>query len=123
MLELVDPHEIVRTLAAVGEAQDHRRAKEHAFTPILGRIHDDRRLDVFVEPAETSIDLPQPLLPVDVLSVLRAVAHGRGPGQLVDDVGAFTEAQTVLLGAKSCVASRRDVVLELAHEDTLAHAQ
>src|SRR5215213_7313733 len=56
---------------------------------LAGRVDDLGRLHHLGEVGEPPVDLPQLLAAVDVVAVLRPVAVGGGPGNRLDQLGAF----------------------------------
>src|SRR5215475_10908614 len=79
-IDLVDAHDLDRALLALGVGVGDGGAEEDlvGLGP-LGRIDHLRALQPLAEEADAPVDLAQPLLAVEIVAVLRAVAVGRRP--------------------------------------------
>ena len=78
---------------------------------LLGGINGLGGGDALVEEAQTSVDLPQAPLAIDVIAILRPVAIARGPFHHAHDFRPIDTPQLAALGLQPGQTRRRDVVL------------
>src|SRR6185503_6639798 len=113
-INLVDADDAHRALVAAHVRDGDRRAKIDARLRIVVARH--RRIDDLgaVEPsheeAYAPVDLAQPLLAVDVVAVLRAIAVSGGPGDRRDQLRPLLRYERVELAAHPREAAGRHVI-------------
>src|SRR5690606_14766845 len=91
----------------------------HAVGLVLARRHHDQLVEAPGELLDAAVDLAQPLLAVDVLGVLGAVAVGGGLRDLARDARSLLAPQPLELGAQPLVAFGRDVAAACGHAPTM----
>ena len=98
-VDLVDADDADRPLVAFCIGDRHRRTEEHGGFGIVvarrGRIDDLGVIEAPHEKADAPVDLAQPLLAVDVIAVLGAVAVARGPRDGRDELRPFLRDEAV----------------------------
>jgi hypothetical protein len=85
------PTMLIVRAAACGVAQPHGRAEEHLIGRVVvarrRRVDDFGKVETVDQEANAPVDLPQPLLAVDVVAVLGAIAVAGGPRDRRDKLG------------------------------------
>ena len=108
-VEFVGPHDAIRELLARVVLEAHPGAEVHLAVG-GGRVAHHRQLvEALAEKAHPRVDLAQPLLAVDVLGVLGAIAQRRGVGDLLGHARALLVPQAIELVAKNLLPLGRDV--------------
>ncbi len=98
-VELVGTDQAVAVLLAALVFERHPGTEEDAVgIGHLAGAHDAHLVEALAQKSHAPIDLAQPLLAIDVLGVLRAVAEGRGVGDLLRDSGSLDGPQLLELG-------------------------
>src|SRR5690242_19158375 len=113
-VDLIDADDADRSLVAVLVRDRNRRTEIHGrFRVIIARsgwIDNFRRIETPNEKADAPIDLAQPLLAIDVIAVLGAIAVARRPGNGRDELGSLGANETIQLAAQARESARRHVV-------------
>src|ERR1044072_1138450 len=111
-VDLVDAEDLDGAFLALLVGAGHGGAEEDlvGLRP-LGRVDDLRAFQPLGEEADAPVDLAQPLLAVEIVAVLRAVAVGRSPRHDLHDLGPFLAHERHQLLAQALEALRGHVVL------------
>src|ERR1700754_5220200 len=111
-VDLLDADDLDGAFFALFGGAGHGGAEEHLVGPgPPGRVDDLRALEPLVEKADPRVDLAQPLLAVEIVAVLRAVAIGGGPRHDLHDLGPLLAHERHQLLAHALEALRGHVVL------------